>query len=226
MTGKRRLALMLLSLVLAGLLACSRAPAPPAGPQDSPASGSDLRDQAAVEATAIIQQAQATALVLQAQAQATALLQQAQAQAATPLPQATMALPVLTPTPGVLATEEAAPATAETVAVAATAEPSSTVELLGVGFGAEGAFITVNYRASPQVAQKFWPGVLSVTDEATGTVFNEVPLMPVIGPLIARPIQEGQLGYVMLVHVPPILYRGAQVTVVLADYTFEHVPVH
>lgn len=99
------------------------------------------------------------------------------------------------------------------------------VELLDMGFAAEDAFVIVNYRAPPRVAQTFWPGVFLVTDEANGMVFNEVSLMPLIGPLIARPVEPGQPGYFMLVHAPPILRSGSLVTVVLGDYTFEHVPV-
>ena len=94
-----------------------------------------------------------------------------------------------------------------------------------VSFGADGAYIYVQFKAHPQVADKFWPGVLSVVDEATGTVYNEVPVMPVIGPLIARPKQEGQLGYVMLVNAPPGLRSGSIVTVILADFRQEHVTV-
>jgi hypothetical protein len=75
------------------------------------------------------------------------------------------------------------------------------------------------------VAAKWWPGNVSVTDEATGTVYNEIPVMPKIGPLIGRPKLEGQMGYVMLVHNPPALKPGAVVTAKLGEYTFEHVPV-
>jgi hypothetical protein len=208
-----------------GLAACQRS-TPAASPQQTVEPVADLQAQAAAEATAIIQQAQATALLLQAQAQATALIQQAQGREPASTAPASRALPVLTPTPGGPAEEESTPAPAAgspeaTAGVTGTA----TVELLGVGFAADGAYIIANYKAPPVAAQTFWPGVLSVTDEASGTVFNEVPVMPVIGPLIARPVQEGQIGYVMLVHNPPLLRSGALVTVDLADYHFEHVPV-
>ncbi len=183
----------------------------------------DLRAQAAAEATAIIQQAQATALVLQAQAQATALIQGAQG--GEPTFTAARTLPAALPTP-IQAGEEPTPLPDDQSPEATMGvTPTTTVELLGVGFGAEGAFIIANYKAPPVVAQAFWPGVLSITDEASGTVFNEVPLMPLIGPLIARPVENGQPGYFMVVHAPAILHPGSLVTVKLADYTFEHVPV-
>jgi hypothetical protein len=218
--------------LLLGLVGCGQ-PAPGAREAESTVPPApDLAAQAAAEATAIIQQAQATALMLQAQTEATALVQGALAQSAPgqgdgAAPAAAARIqPVLTPTPGPQAEEEPADDIAvETPEVSAGTGLTGTVELLGVGFGAEGGFIVVNYLAPPKAAQAFWPGVLFVTDEATGTVFEEVPVMPVIGPLIARPIQQGQPGYVMLVHVPATLRSGSMVTVDLAGYKFEHVPM-
>jgi hypothetical protein len=64
-----------------------------------------------------------------------------------------------------------------------------------------------------------------VTDQATQAVYDEIPVMPKIGPLIGKPKQEGQIGYVMLVNEPPWLRPGATVTVVLGKHTFEDVPV-
>jgi hypothetical protein len=216
------------ALCLLGLLAaCGAGPGTPA-PEN-------LIEQAAAEATAIVQQAQATALVLQARAEASELVAQAGAPA-----QSTAApgsLPVATPGPTLVAPEIGSVPTAESLAAAAQvpitatqelavgAPVTGTVELLGVGFAAEGGFIIVSFRASPRVVQKWWQGAVSVTGEATGTVYNEIPVVPVIGPLIGRPVEEGQLGYVMLVHAPPSLKAGDLVTVVLGDYRFEHVPV-
>ncbi len=96
---------------------------------------------------------------------------------------------------------------------------------MNVGFAAEGSYIIVNYTADPKVAQSFWPGVVSILDEASGTIYNEVPVAPVIGPLIARPHEQGQVGYFMLVNAPVPLQTGASVTVVLGDFKKEHVIV-
>ena len=200
-----------------------------------------LREKAALEATAIVERAAATAMILRAQAEATAYLRQAQEPA--PPSQATAAPPLVrVPTASTALSVTASPtapaAIAEVTAVD-TPEPSAgkergqtppaenadEVELLGVGFGAEGNLIVVNYRTSPAVAQEFWPGVLSVVDEATGTVYNEVAVMPVIGPLIARPKELGQAGYVMFANPPPGLRSGALVTVVLRHFRQEHVVV-
>lgn len=213
---------MLLALWLAGC----RGTVPGAGLSEATAlSGPDLRAQAAAEATAIIEQAQATALVLQAQAQATALVQQALAPGAEPTPTpSARALPAVLPTPWTPDQETTAPPV-EDPAATASAGLTAAVELLGVGFAADGAFIHVSFRAPPLVVHSFWPGVLSVTDEASDTTFEEVPLMPVVGLLIGRPVEDGQAGYVMFVHAPAILRPGSLVTVDLAGYKFEHVQV-
>ena len=200
-----------------------------------------LGERAALEATAIVERAAATAMILRAQAEATAYLRQAQ-EAASPS-QATAVPPqVRVPTASTapsVATSPTAPAAIAEVTAVDTPDPSAgkeggqapevenadEVELLGVGFGAEGNLIVVSFRTSPAVAQEFWPGVLSVVDEATGTVYNEVAVMPIIGPLIARPKEPGQAGYVMFANPPPGLPPGALVTVVLSHFRQEHVVV-
>jgi hypothetical protein len=49
--------------------------------------------------------------------------------------------------------------------------------------------------------------------------------MPRIGPLFGKPKREGQAGYVMLINGPTPLKGGERVTVVLGNYTQEHVVV-
>jgi hypothetical protein len=49
--------------------------------------------------------------------------------------------------------------------------------------------------------------------------------MPTVGPLLGRPKEPGQIGYVMLVNAPPGLHPGSIVTVVLGDCKQEHVTV-
>jgi hypothetical protein len=99
------------------------------------------------------------------------------------------------------------------------------VKVTGVGFAADGGMIMVRFLAPPEEAEKWWPGTVSVTDEGNKEVYNEIPVMPKVGPLIGRPKVPGQPGYVMLVNAPPWLRPGALVTVVLGAYTFEHIPV-
>ena len=83
----------------------------------------------------------------------------------------------------------------------------------------------MRFYAPPEEAEKWWQGSVSVEDETSGALYNEIPVMPKIGPLIGRPKLPGQIGYVMLVNAPPYLQPGAIVTVVLGVHEFEHVPV-
>ncbi len=181
----------------------------------------NLLDQAAAEATAIVQRAEATAMMLEAQAQATAVMAKASAADHTPTPAPTLVVRV---DPKDLATATPTPDPSQAGQVQPTPQ-ERTVEVTRVGFAGEGGLIHVQFRSPPEIAAKWWQGSVSVTDEATGTTYDEVPVMPRIGPLIGRPKRPGQLGYVMLMHTPPGLKPGSQVTVVLGKYEFEHVSV-
>jgi hypothetical protein len=178
----------------------------------------DMVDSAAVEATALVQQARATAIVLEAQVQATALVEQALQPDSTPAP--------AVPGPGIRTSPT--PAAEAVPIVQAEADPEVEdipIQITSVGFAAEGGMIVVRFLAPPEEAAKWWQGSVSVTDEGNGEIYDEVPVMPRIGPLIGRPKVAGQAGYVMLMNVPPYLQPGAQVTVVLGAHEFEHVPV-
>jgi hypothetical protein len=195
----------------------------------SAASEQNVIDKAAAEATAIIQQAEATAMVLQARAMATAMIERADAVSATPVPAnaAPTPVPVASVRPqtvdsGASAAGTPAPPKLEPVAQAAA---DDTIEVLRVGFAVDGGLIMVQFRAPPKIAQQWWQGRVSVIDEVTGAVYNEIPVMPKIGPLIGRPVGTGRLGYVMLVNAPPGLKPGAIVTVVLGSFEQEHVLV-
>jgi hypothetical protein len=98
------------------------------------------------------------------------------------------------------------------------------VELLGVELAADGAYVAVQFKAPPRLARTWQAGQVSVTDEATQTVYDDIPLVPVLGALFGRPIEDGQIGYVMFFNVPP-LAAGAQVTVLLGGFRQEHVNV-
>lgn len=179
----------------------------------------DLLGTAAAEATQIIQQARATALVMEAQRQATALVGSA---GQTAIPSTTSGaasiLPVLSPEVGSTPATEGQGASSPT-------PRGATVELVSVGIGAEGLFIQVYFIAPPAIAGGWYQGNVSVTEEASGTVYNEIPVLPVVGPLFGKPVEDGQVGYVMLVNAPVPLQPGAQVTVKLGDYIFEHIQV-
>lgn len=163
----------------------------------------------------MILQAQATILVEKARAEATAIVLKAQnAAAATPSPDIRVAT-------GQPATQ---PAAGETPTATATYPPDS-VELIGVGMAADGGLIIVQFKTSPRIASLWQQGNVSVTNEANGMLFNEVPVYPSIGPLFGRPKLEGQVGYFMLVNPEPKLRSGDLVTVVMGEYKFEHVKV-
>ncbi len=207
----------LLGVSIAGLLFV-------AGCNSAGSSTSDpaIVDQAASEATAIIQRAQATALVLQAKAQATVLIQNANTPTSTPEQTSPSFTPDFiqetTTSQGTNATLQAPTAETQT-------EEESKVILLGVSLGTESGLILVQFKAPPTVTRHWQQGNVYVTDEASGAVYNEIPVMPVIGPLFARPIEANQIGYVMFVNLPVPLQSGAKVTVKLGEYTFEHVVV-
>jgi hypothetical protein len=99
------------------------------------------------------------------------------------------------------------------------------VEIVRVGFAAEGALIIIQFKAPYKVAEHWWQGSVYLVDEASGEEYREIPVMPVIGPLISKPRMDGQVGNVMLVNQPHALKSGALVTIVMGDYKFEHILV-
>jgi hypothetical protein len=95
--------------------------------------------------------------------------------------------------------------------------------LVNVEIGQESGTILVQFKAPPSLARKWQQGSVYVVDEATGNVYSEIPVAPVIGPLFARPKEAGQVGYVMFSNAPTALQPGTRVTVVLGDFKQEHV---
>ena len=97
--------------------------------------------------------------------------------------------------------------------------------MLGVEIGRESGLILVQFKAPPSLARKWQQGMVYVVDEATGSLYNEIPVAPVVGPLFARPKVAGQTGYVMFSNAPVALQAGSRVTVVLGDFKQQHVAV-
>ncbi len=175
----------------------------------------DLANLAASEATQIVQQAQATALIQNARSTANALL--------TPPVVAAQA----TPFPTVMLVEAASEAVQTVVApplATPTEEISHTVKLLGLSFGANNNLLSVQFLAPVATVQRWQQGNMYLLDEATGEKYEEIPVMPVVGVLFARPTVDGQPGYVMFTNLPVPLQTGAVVTVVLGNYRWEHIP--
>lgn len=190
-----------------------------------------VQEQAAAEATAIIESARATALVMDARATAGALLEPAAPPSATPQPTRLIAPAVQSPaaTPTLLMMTE--PVTASlpitnTTASGGTPAPSnSQVSLLRVSFGNDGQLIYVQFLAPPEVARNWQQGFLYVIDEETGTQYADIPVAPVLGPLLSKPIRDGQPGYVMLINTNMSLGGNRYLTVVLGEYRWEHVKI-
>jgi hypothetical protein len=163
---------------------------------------------------------------LQAQAKATALVQDASALGPTPAP-------AVTPLPAQFATLQATSATSPSPVPAteltATLEADLTlVQIVRVEVSAETGFILVQFRAPPAVANRWQQGMVYVVDEATGARYNEVPVLPIVGPLFGRPREAGQMGHVMFTNASPGasgLRPGSVVTVVLGAFRQEHVTV-
>jgi hypothetical protein len=96
-------------------------------------------------------------------------------------------------------------------------------ELISVGFGAEGAYIDVSYRAPPALAKSWMQGDIFVVNEKTGVVYNDTVLMPVVGWLFQRPVDPDQVASVMLVNRG--LKSGDTVIAVLGKFKREHITV-
>lgn len=179
----------------------------------------DVVEAAEAEATAILRQAQASVLVLEAQSKATALVAEVNARDQAVQLQSTTSVQVqLTYTP--------APLTMPTLIESGEEIVTKEIEVLSVGFAADSGMVIVRFLAPPEEAEKWWQGDLAVTDEESTIEYNEVPVMPRIGPLISRPKRDGQQGYFMLVNSQPYLEPGDTVTVRMGKYSFEHIPVH
>ena len=96
------------------------------------------------------------------------------------------------------------------------------VKFLGAGYAAEKAYIMVQYTAPPSVVSGWFAGKVYVVDEANGTVYKDVPVVPVVGPLFSRPQEEGQIASVMLYNYGYQINTGSVVTVVWGNCKREH----
>ena len=163
---------------------------------------------------------------MQAQTKATALVQSASAAEPTPTPVVT---PLSTLKPAAQPVAGAASPSPTRAELTDTEEADTdTVQLVKVEVGAETGLILVQFKAPPAVARKWQQGNVYVVDEATGTQYNEVPVLPVVGPLFARPNNAWQIGHVMFTNAAPGasgLRQGSVVTVVLGAFKQEHVTV-
>ncbi len=108
------------------------------------------------------------------------------------------------------------------IAVTNTEPDPNGVTFHSVGFAADKAYIMVQFSAPLEQSSRWQQGYIYVVDEETLKVYKEVPVMPVVGPLIGRPNKEGQVGYVMLINHGYGIKPGSVVSVVIGDYKREH----
>jgi hypothetical protein len=83
----------------------------------------------------------------------------------------------------------------------------------------------VGFKVPPRTAENWWQGSVYVIDEGTGTVYKDIPVAPIIGPLLAKPVEEGQIGYAMLNNYRNGVKSGSVVSVVLGKFKREHITV-
>lgn len=102
---------------------------------------------------------------------------------------------------------------------------TSTIRILSVGFAADGGIIMVSFTCDPKETTRIYQGTVSVVDEGTGATFNEIMVLPKIGPLIGRPKRPGQKGFVMVVNPGRRLKPGDTVTVTIAGVTKKHIKI-
>jgi hypothetical protein len=93
----------------------------------------------------------------------------------------------------------------------------------GIGFGADGAYIMVGFQVPIEKIQLVQPGFVIVIDETSEIVYKDVPVMPVVGPLIGRPTHENQGGYIMLLNYNGGIKSGSVVSVVIGNYKRVHI---
>jgi hypothetical protein len=109
---------------------------------------------------------------------------------------------------------------------AVTEEPDPAgVTFHSVGFAADGAYLMVIFSAPLDQSDKWQQGFVYVIDEETERVYWEVPVAPVVGPLIGRPAKEDQKGYIMLLNPGYAVKSSSTVTVILGEYKREHYKV-
>ena len=99
------------------------------------------------------------------------------------------------------------------------------VSFRGIGFAADGDYIMVRFAAPQSQSQLWQQDYIYVVDEGTRGVYKDIPVAPVVGPLIGRPAQDGQIGYVMLFNYYKGIKNGSKVSVVLGNYKREHIVV-
>jgi hypothetical protein len=112
----------------------------------------------------------------------------------------------------------------EGIPLAASEPDPDGVQFAGVGMAEDGAMIIVNFVGPAALIQTWNQGDVYVVDQ-NGTAYNQVPVAPVLGPLFAKPKEDGQAGYVLLYNPNYGVRPGSIVSVVLGKYRRDHIQV-
>jgi hypothetical protein len=103
-------------------------------------------------------------------------------------------------------------------------DPDGT-ELLGVRFAAEGVYVMVEFKAPRELSKNWQEGSIYLFDEKTGVAYWDIPEVPVLGQLLGKPQEDGQIGYAMLKNISAGIKPDSIVTVVLGNYKREHISI-
>jgi hypothetical protein len=182
----------------------------------SHATGSTLREQAAKEATAIVERAEATALVLRAEATARALTH-VETQTPPAMTDATLPQPSLSAQAIPARPTEQVPAPSSEAG-----QESLAVEVVSIQVASQSGFLVLQYKADPTFVGKLSPTQFYLRDEATGTEYRDIPTLPSMGLMFGRPQRAGQIATVLFSNVGN-LQPGATMTVVIGSIKHEHV---
>ncbi len=96
------------------------------------------------------------------------------------------------------------------------------VTLQGVGFAADGGYIMVSYSGPVTIIHTFRQDDVYVYDETTRGVYKDIPVVPILGPLQGKPVNDDQMAYTMLKNYYGGIKSGSVVSVVLGKYKREH----
>jgi hypothetical protein len=129
------------------------------------------------------------------------------------------------PSPIILYTESSPVDLAEKIKTTDVEPDPDGARLDSVSFASDGDLIMISYRAPSKIVQNWRQGSIYIIDEKTEKVYDDIPVMPVIGPLFGKVQHDGQPGYVMLNNIHTGIKSGSSVTVVLGNYKRVHVTV-
>jgi hypothetical protein len=165
-------------------------------------------ENAARTSTALIDDARATLMIIEAQRIATSIVENSFGPVSEQPPE--FAYTSQAPTP---------------ISAISNLPTPSGVEIVDVTLNAGGTFIIIQFKAPPRVAETWGYEDVYLVDEALNGVYRNIPRNGSADLYFARPKENGQVGYVMLVNSPYPLKVGDLVTVFLDGYQQQHLRI-